>query len=399
MLYGPTLLWLVLVSHLIKYPAFDLGPRYSMATGESLLGGYARVPGPFRWPLVLFALFTVAQGIGVAVAVVSIAASVLAVSFTGEWMSWIIELGLTPLAFWGIIIATASFVLLAVGRYPGMDLINRIMMTLLVVLTVVAFLLKPAPASSYIHLVMPVLPAGSLVLAAALLGWMPTGIDVSIWHSMWALEKRGRWAESAPDGEEVDPAFYTRKASMDLRVGYGISIGLGVIFCLLGTYLSAEGKPPDGAHVAAAIADVYLDILGPWAFPMFMVAAFCAMFSTCYIVMDGFPRSLAEALRLLLPSRRDKGPWTAPYWALLTVVWLAVIPILILFPKPVLLTKTAAVLGFLVAPFYYALNVYCASRFIPAGPLRPTPIRLAGAWAGAAAMLVASGLFLWVMLG
>ena len=87
--------------------------------------------------------------------------------------------------------------------------------------------------------------------------------------------------------------------------------------------------------------------------------------------MDGFPRSLAEALRLLLPSRRDKGPWTAPYWALLTVVWLAVIPILILFPKPVLLTKTAAVLGFLVAPFYYALNVYCASRFIPAGPLRP----------------------------
>lgn len=400
MLYGPTLLWLVLVSHLIKYPAFDLGPRYSMATGESLLGGYARVPGPFRWPLVLFVLFTIAQGIGVTVAVVSIAASVLAVSFSGEWMNWFTDMGLTPLAFWGIIVATASFVLLAVGRYPGMDLINRIMMTVLVVLTVVAFLLKPAPADSYVHLILPVLPAGSLMLAAALLGWMPTGIDVSIWHSMWALEKKGRWATCAQDGQEVNSAYFTRRAALDLRVGYGISIVLGVIFCLLGTYLSAEGKPPDGAYVAAAISEVYRDVLGPWAFPMFMVAAFCAMFSTCYIVMDGFPRSLAEALRLLSPSRRAQAKkWSAPYWALLVVAWLAVIPILILVPKPVLLTKTAAVLGFLVAPLYYALNVYCAAKFIPEGPLRPSRGHLAGAWVGAAAMFVASILFLYCMLG
>lgn len=133
---------------------------------------------------------------------------------------------------------------------------------------------------------------------------------------------------------------------------------------------------------------------------MFMVAAFCAMFSTCYIVMDGFPRSLAEALRLLSPTRRhNKKPWTTPYWALLVVAWLAVIPILILVPRPVLLTKTAAVLGFLVAPLYYALNVYCAARFIPAGPLRPSKGHLAAAWAGAAAMLAASIVFLYSMLG
>ena len=171
-----------------------------------------------------------------------------------------------------------------------------------------------------------------------------------------------------------------------------------MIFYLLGTYLSGHGKPPDGAAVAAAISDVYRDVLGPWAFPLFMLSAFCAMFSTCYIVMDGFPRSLAEAMRLLSRTRRkSKGPWNAPYWALLTIVWLAVIPILILVPSPVLLTKTAAVLGFLVAPLYYGLNVYCASRFIPEGPLRPSRIRLAGAWAGAAAMLAASILFLYCL--
>jgi len=398
MLHGTALLWIVLVAHLIKYPAFDLGPRYAMATGESLLAGYARVPGPRRWPLVLFVLFTLAQGVGVAVAVVSIAASVLTVGFGPAFPAWWTGMGLSPLAFWGIVVATAAWVLLAVGRYPGMDLINRVMMLVLAVLTLLAFVVKPPPAGAFAHLVLPALPAGSLVLAAALLGWMPTGIDVSIWHSMWAQEKQARWAACAADGE-ADRAFLTRAAMLDLRVGYGLSIFLGVVFYLLGTYLTAAGKPPDGAGVAAAISQVYTDVLGGWAFPLFMLAAFFAMFSTCYIVMDGFPRSLAEALRLLVPGRRNRpGPWAAPYWIYLAVVWVLVVVLLILIPRPMMLTKTAAIMGFAVAPLYYALNVYCASRFILDPALRPgRGLRTAG-WAGAALMAAASALFLWSML-
>ncbi len=392
MLYGPALLWLVIVAHLVKFPAFDIGPRYAMATGESLLSGYAKVPGPARWPLLLFVLFTVLQGVGVAVAVVSIAASVLAVSF-GSWSSWTEALGLTPVSFWGIVVATACYGLILVGRYPGMDLINRIMMSVLVLLTLAAFLLKPPPAASYVHLVVPALPAGSFVLVAALLGWMPTGIDVSIWHSMWALEKRGAWSRLEPGG--ADAAALAGRALLDMRVGYALSVLLGVVFYLLGTYIARGDGPPDGAQVAAAISGVYADILGGWAFPVFMVAAFCAMFSTTYIVMDGFPRSLAEALRLLVPSRRDRpGPWNAPYVGLLTVVWLSVVPILVFVPKPVLLVKSAALLGFLVAPLYYGLNVYCAARFIPEGPLRPSRPWIVASSIGAALMGAASAMFI-----
>jgi len=390
MLHGAALLWLVLVSHVIKYPAFELGPRYAMATGESLLSGYSRVR--LRWPLYLFALFTVAQGVGVAVAVVSIAASVLAVSF-GQWPAFWIALGFQPVSFWGILVATACVALIVVGRYPGMDLVNRVMMLVLVAITLVAFFVRMPEPGVWKHLVIPAVPTGSVVLVAAILGWMPTGVDVSIWHSMWALEKKGIWTGDTRDGD--GSPIPGRKALLDMRVGYGISIVLGVVCYTLGMQIVAD-RPPDGARVAASISDAYVGALGAWSFPVFMVAAFCAMFSTAYVVMDGFPRTLSEALRLLVPSKREtQGLWKAPYYALLGIVWLAVIPVLLFVPKPVLLLKIAAVLGFLIAPLYYALNIWCAVRDIPDGPLRPGRVFIVLSVVGAALMLLASGLFIW----
>lgn len=47
----------------------------------------------------------------------------------------------------------------------------------------------PGP-EAWRHLVVPALPPGSIVLAAAILSWMPTGIDVSVWHSLWTVEKQ-----------------------------------------------------------------------------------------------------------------------------------------------------------------------------------------------------------------
>ena len=50
-LFGWQLLWLVTATHLFKYHAFEAGPRYAAATGESLIAGYLRVPGPRGWAL------------------------------------------------------------------------------------------------------------------------------------------------------------------------------------------------------------------------------------------------------------------------------------------------------------------------------------------------------------
>ena len=42
-LFGMNLLWAVLLVHIFYYPNFEFGPRYAVATGESLIDGYGRI--------------------------------------------------------------------------------------------------------------------------------------------------------------------------------------------------------------------------------------------------------------------------------------------------------------------------------------------------------------------
>ena len=41
--FGFGLLWALLLVNFFKYPFFQFGPRFTLATGESLLSGYAKL--------------------------------------------------------------------------------------------------------------------------------------------------------------------------------------------------------------------------------------------------------------------------------------------------------------------------------------------------------------------
>ena len=61
-------------------------------------------------------------------------------------------------------------------------------------------------------------------LGAALLGWMPTALGVSIWHSVWCLGDRRFWREGDSPRQRV--ALGLR----DARIGYAISLIIGRVF-------------------------------------------------------------------------------------------------------------------------------------------------------------------------
>ncbi len=380
-LYGWSLLWLMGFTHLYKYPAFDFGPRYAVATDTSLIDGYARVPGPRGWALWVFLLGTVVQGVTVLAGVLSVAAVVIHAAFPISVLAWCVILGLS--GAW----------LLWSGRFAGLSAISKWMLLFLALMTTVAFAATPPPSEAWIDLVRPHLPAGSLVLVAAILGWMPTGIDVAVWHSMWALERRAVWAErAAVRSNRRRPIL--RVARADLWAGYGLSLILAVMFLALGVaVLHPAGLVPQGADVAVTIARLYTGVLGGWALYPFLIAAFFGMVSTTYGVMDGFPRAFADTVPRLWADASAGGRL---YWGFLGMTLaLAIVEIAIL-PDPLLLVTVAAVVSFLLAPIQYFLNYWCVTRLIEEPEFRPGKALRAWAILGIVCATAAAALFLYV---
>lgn len=306
--FGLGLVVVVLAANFFKYPAFQFGPRYAAATGTSLLEGYRRQG---RWALVLYAVLTAGTMFTVQ-AVVTLVTAALFAALLG-WTSPFLGL---PAPFWiAVFLLGLCAGLLLVGRYRWLDRINKAVVLVLTLTTVTATLLAlpKVPWRS-----IPLLPDAatftdprSIVFVVALVGWMPSAFDISIWHSLWTLARR----------EETGHAPRVKDAVLDFDIGYLGTILLALCFVLLGAgvmYGSGEAFDDRAAAFAQQVIALYTRNLGAWAAPLIGLAAGTVMFSTTLTVADGFPRALSGlAARFRGPERpgettvRDRVYWAA----------------------------------------------------------------------------------------
>ena len=54
--YGFTLVWAIILANIFKYPFLEFGPRYAIATNETMLEGLNRVGKWAKWVYILFTL-------------------------------------------------------------------------------------------------------------------------------------------------------------------------------------------------------------------------------------------------------------------------------------------------------------------------------------------------------
>ncbi|MEM8934363.1 MAG: hypothetical protein AAGE94_24430, partial [Acidobacteriota bacterium] len=244
----------------------------------------------------------------------------------------------------------------------------------------------------------PSIPDGSILLVAAILGFMPTSVAVSVWHSLWALEQgrfRGGRDVSASRRREL-----LKHGLFDLRIGYGLSAILAVLFVSLGaTVLHPRGLVPEGTEVALVLSRLYTDVLGAWMRPVVLTMAFAALFTTCYTMMDGFPRSLVAALRVLRGQPATGGGVDRSYWIFLLTATFGGMAILAVLPDPALLVKGVGAFGLILSPVYYTLNLWAVTRRIEDPALRPGSMTVALAVLGIGTMIFAAGLLLWTTFG
>ena len=375
--FGYELMWLVLFSHVFKYPAFEFGPRFAIATGTSLIRGYQDVPGPKNWAVWAFLVTTILQGLVLLAGMLSVTAAILVAS-----------LGTFSLTVWVVLLGVAIVLLHRMGKYPALAVGSKIAMLVLAVISVIAFIAAPPRLSDLAQAFIPSIPTGSLVLVAAILGLMPTGINVAIWHSLWALEQMDDWRKAASDKRDM-----LRLGLLDLKVGYLLSAVLAVIFVSLGANLLApRGLTPSGIDVALTLSRIYTEVLGDWMFPVFMLAAFAAMFSTAYSVMDSFPRTFSTLLRTLYPTNEPLKRSSDPaYWIFMAVIFAFAIGANYIFPNPVRMIQLIGLVSLAVAPILYGLNYYCVTRLIDDESMKPKRLLrlwgLAGLWLMTAAVV------------
>lgn len=368
--FGLGLIWALLLVNLFKYPFFQFGPRYAAATGESLLDGYRKMG---KGVLVAYFVLTFATMFTIQTAVTIVTAG-LATSLFGDFVS---------VEVWTAIILFICILLLAIGRYKLLDNLIKIIIVTLTISTILAVSMALFQDSKGLSL-QQVLPENSVEIAflIAFMGWMPAPLDISVWHSLWAVEKRKEMKEFSP-----------KSALFDFNVGYFSTIILGIGFVLLGAlimYSSGATFSNAAGAFANQLIDMYTSSLGNWSYVIIGIAAFTTMFSTTLTTLDASPRAMHRSAELLFNKVSSRG-----YFGWLLLLAVGTLAIFFFFASEMgLLVKIATILSFLTAPFYAIINYRLISSKHTPEQWRPSSLLHIISWLGIAFL---SGFSIWYL--
>lgn len=336
--FGFGLIWALVLIHIIKYPFFQFGPRYATATGESLLDGYKRLG---KEVLIAYFILNLATMFTIQAAVTIVTAGLAANLF-----------GITtnPVT-WSIIITILCFLLLVIGRYK---LLDNLMKGIIIVLTIstIASLIIALNNNHSILTLAQILPKGTteITFLIAFLGWMPAPLDVSIWQSLWAIEKQKNKAIK----------FNTKQSIFDFNIGFIGTLILGICFVSLGALVMFNTNNTfsnSAVTFSQQLINLYTTNLGKGMYIFIAAAAFTTMFSTTITTLDASPRAMAKTFDLL-----TNKPFKNLYWFWISFLALGTIIILSFFMSEMgLLIKIATILSFLTAPFFAIINYILVS--------------------------------------
>ena len=330
--FGFGLVWALVLVNIFKYPFFQFGPRYAIATGESLLDGYKKLG---KGVLVAYFILTLATMFTIQTAVTIVTAG-LASSIFGDFIS---------VKIWTIIILIICLIILLKGQYKFLDKFMKYIVITLTISTLIAVFLATKSIEQSYSLVQ-LLPKNSLEISflIAFMGWMPAPLDISVWHSLWAIEK-----------QKTNSNYNVKSCLFDFKIGYIATIIIGLGFIALGALVmfnSGETFSAKAAEFSNQLINLYTKNLGNWSFLVIGIAALTTMFSTTLTTLDASPRAMAKTSQLLFKKSKIIN---YTFW--IALLFIGTISIFFFLASEMgLLIKIATILSFITAPFYAIIN-------------------------------------------
>ena len=332
--YGFGFLIFIIIANLFKYPFFEFASRYSNVTEKSIIEGYKSLG---KWVLWSYLLITLISMFFITSAVGAVTAGFLQNLFQTS------ELGiLNHLALFFVCGSILSF-----GRYSSLDSLIKIIGFVLLLSTLIAFLLVliKGPVSDNLFPDVKYIKSDILFIIA-LMGWMPTAVDLSSWNSLWTLERIKQ--------TNFKPTL--NQTIFEFNIGYLSSAFLSLCFLTLGAYLMYETENDfsnSSAIFANQVITLYTQSIGSWSYLIISISGFSIMFGTCIAVLDGYARSAKECFRLIFKRESKIHYYTIIIWA----ITLGSLIIIYLFGSSIKnLVDLATTISFMIAPFIAFAN-------------------------------------------
>ncbi len=360
--YGLLILGFVIVVTLLKYPFFEYGSRYANSTQTSIIDGYKQLGKPALW---LYFLLTVTSMFFVTGAVGFVTAgffeNLFGIDFLGEWTV--------------IILFVVCVGILAIGKYTVLDSLVKIIAIVLLISTVSAFLLTlyNGPIDHVAGFEPKELwNVSGIFFLLALMGWMPTAVDLSSWNSLWTLERM----------KQTNYKPKLKETLLEFRLAYLIAGILAIMFVILGSYMfygSGDDLPNNNSLFAHEIVTLYTNTIGDWSYIIIAASAFTVMFGTIIAVFDGYSRSLQKTIELIFSKKEDKirTKFRSLYVIFLFVLSTGSLIVIFQFGHNLkALVDFATVLSFVIAPIIAIFNFrlvtgkYLEKSFQPSKILR-----------------------------
>ncbi|WP_303720963.1 NRAMP family divalent metal transporter [Malonomonas rubra] len=371
--FGWSLALLILLVNLFKYPFFRAGISYTLATGNTLQNGYARMGKGY---------IGLAFALNIFNAVVNTSALTL---FSASLLGYFLP-GQLSLPVLSLVVLAMSLLIVLAGHFAVLNSVSKIIMVLLAVSTVAAAVIAWNNG--------PVAPAGyvspspwtlaSIGFLVVTMGWMPAPIDISCLTSLWLAK------------QQSEQDVTTQSALFDFNLGYVVTAALAVVFLALGVLIlhgSGEKLETGGIGFSHQLVNMYAGTIGEWSHNLIALIAFFCIFGSTITVIDGYSRALAESLQLLR-NKENYSERSFTYWVVLVAF---VCMAILLFFKSALLVMLgfAMTMAFMTTPFFAWLNHHLIQTADMPDELRPGKALVALSYAGLIYLFGFMVLFVW----
>ena len=380
---GYVMMWLIILSCLIKAIVQSFLGRYTIAMAETGLDAVNRIPGPrFRvgwvvWVWAAMVFMTLFQIAGMFIGVSQTMNSI----FSGISVS-----------AWVIIFFILTLVLLLGGAYSRIEKLAMIKVGLFTLITLMsAALLLMSPDFHAAELAQGftfLIHEAGLAVAVAVFGITGVGATELYIYTYWCVEK----GYARYTGPREDTEAWRRRAHGWIRVMNFDVIGSMIIytiatvaFYLLGAgILNKMGLVPEGKEMIATLTNIYTQTYGEWSKWLFYLGAIVILWGTIIAGTAGHSRMFADFMRLQGAFRKDDYKARLRWRDIYTVILVA-IPVAFYFhfgQMPVRMVVWGAIAQAVMLPIISFGTVFLIQRHLPQ-ELKAPPWLTGLLWLGA----------------